>query len=208
MRNGRCSKHGGKSLVGPAAPGFRHGRYSKLLPTGLAARYTEAQTDSELLALRDEIALIDARTADVLQRLGRGESSATWDTLQKAARGLRRAVAANDRAETIVHVAALQIVLEGAGADVAAWREVLGLVNQRRVLVESERRRLVQMQQMVSVEQAMTLVAALVDTVRRHVSDRQTLAAISEDLAALVAQVPGGDGRAGVVRQEVAAGGR
>lgn len=29
MMNGRCSKHGGKSLAGFAHPRYRHGRYSK-----------------------------------------------------------------------------------------------------------------------------------------------------------------------------------
>jgi hypothetical protein len=193
MVNGRCSKHGGKSLVGPAAPGFRHGRYSKLLPAQLAARYTEAQVDPELLGLRDEIALIDARINDVLQRMDRGESSATWETLQKLARGLRRAVAADDRAETVVHTALLQTVVERAGADAAGWREVFALVNQRRVLVESERRRLVQMRQMVSAEQAMTLAAALVAAVKRHVPDRQTQGAISDDIRALLEHLPGAE---------------
>src|SRR5262245_19691930 len=92
MPNGRCSKHGGKSLVGPAAPGFRHGRYSKLLPVQLAARFDEAKADPELLGLRDEIALVDARIADVLERMERGESSKTWSNLQYCARGLRKAV--------------------------------------------------------------------------------------------------------------------
>ncbi len=44
MPNGRCSKHGGKSLVGPAAPAFRHGRSSKLLPARLAALLAAVET--------------------------------------------------------------------------------------------------------------------------------------------------------------------
>lgn len=33
MPNGRCSKHGGKSLRGAASPRFKHGYYSKCLLT-------------------------------------------------------------------------------------------------------------------------------------------------------------------------------
>src|SRR5579871_5515650 len=72
MPNGRCRMHGGKTPRGPALPQYKHGRYSKVLPADLAARYAEARTDQELVAFRDDIALVDARLADVLARLGQG----------------------------------------------------------------------------------------------------------------------------------------
>src|SRR4051812_28697546 len=81
MPNGRCRMHGGKSLSGPASPTFTTGRHSKYLPARLLARYQEMTQDAELLALRDEIALIDARISDVLQRVERGESSRIWREL-------------------------------------------------------------------------------------------------------------------------------
>lgn len=65
------------------------------------------------------------------------------------------------------------------------WREIEGLVETRRRLVDSERKRLVDMQQMITSEQAMTLVAAVVDAVKRHVSDRETLQAISTEVSQL-----------------------
>ena len=67
MPNGRCSKHGGKSLAGIASPRFTTGRWSAVLPTRLAARYQAAQADPALLAARDEVALVDARIAEVLE---------------------------------------------------------------------------------------------------------------------------------------------
>src|SRR3954465_9212974 len=81
MPNGRCRMHGGKSLAGPASPSFTTGRHSKYLPRRLLARYQEMAHDAELLALRDEIALIDARIADVLGRVESGESSRIWREL-------------------------------------------------------------------------------------------------------------------------------
>ena len=61
-----CYHHGGKSLVGPAVNTYRSGRHSRYLPVRMAAKYQEAEHDPELLSLRDEIALVDARLADLL----------------------------------------------------------------------------------------------------------------------------------------------
>jgi hypothetical protein len=193
MPNGRCSKHGGKSLVGPAAPRFRHGRYSKLLPTHLAARFTEARSDPELLAMRDEIALVDARIADVLQRVDHGESGDSWRGVERLYKRIRDALVTGDRTELSVAVVALGMRVQGSTQDYAAWQDVMALIDRRRVLVESERRRLVVMQQMLSAEQAMTLVTAVLDAVRRHVPDRRMLAAISTDLRMLLAAPETGD---------------
>src|SRR4051794_20502728 len=77
-QNGRCRNHGGASLPSIASPTLRTGRYSKDIPTRMAARYQEAQADPELLMLRDEIALLDSRLSDVLSRVDSGESGAVW----------------------------------------------------------------------------------------------------------------------------------
>jgi hypothetical protein len=66
-----------------------------------------------------------------------------------------------------------------------AWREICALVERKRRLAESEARRLVLFQQMITTEQAVVLVASLVDVVHRHVHDRATLTAIQKDLASI-----------------------
>jgi hypothetical protein len=76
--------------------------------------------------------------------------------------------------------------------DAEARKEVAELLDQSRKLIESERRRCVEMQQMLTTEQAMTLLAVVVDTIRRYVTDRATLAAISADIARLVVTTPRG----------------
>ena len=72
------------------------------------------------------------------------------------------------------------------------WDDLCRLLDQRRKLVESERRRMVEMHQMLTTEEAMTLLAAVVDSLRRHVVDRKVLAAVSADLTRLVAHTPRG----------------
>ena len=79
-----CRMHGGTIPRGLALPQTTHGRYSKDLPARLAGRYREAQSDPELLALRDEVALVDARLGDVLGRVDSGESGALWKQLSNS----------------------------------------------------------------------------------------------------------------------------
>ncbi|MGD9893744.1 MAG: HGGxSTG domain-containing protein [Dehalococcoidia bacterium] len=62
----RSRLHGGLTPRGIASPHFKHDRYSTALPADLAARYQAALTDPRLLELSDEIAVIDARTDELL----------------------------------------------------------------------------------------------------------------------------------------------
>lgn len=191
MANGRCYMHGGKTPAGPALPQFHTGKYSKFLPARLTERYGEALTDSNLLALREEVSLLDARLADVLGRVDTGESGALWKAVDGAFR-LYQTFKGIDPVKELRAFADLEAAIQAGIADYAAWGEVLILIEQRRKLVESERKRLVEMQQMITTEQAMTLLAVVVDTVRRHVTDRVALAAISAELVQLTARTSGG----------------
>lgn len=179
MTNGRCRLHGGKSLAGVASPTFVTGRYSKHLPARLADQYLASRNDPELLALRDEVAIVDSRLNDLLGRVDTGESGALWKQARKLLSDYRTTGEES-------HLYALGLTINEALDDYAAWQEIQLLLEQRRKLVETERKRLVDMQQMITAERAMLLIAAISDTIRRHVSDRNVLAAINADLGALI----------------------
>lgn len=181
-----CRHHGGKSLVGIASPSFKTGRYSKYIPARLNERYQEAVSDSELLALREDIALIDARLVDLLQRVDTGESGRLWRLLQQTHAEMLQARAASDTGKMAMKLTELGHLIQEGLADYAAWDDVSKTLEQRRKLVESERKRLVEMQQMITTERAMVLLSVVVDTIRRHVRDRDTLAAISADIGRIV----------------------
>ena len=78
MPNGRCYRHGGATPSGPASPHFIHGRYSAALPAGLAARFAESISDPGLLELNAEIALVGARTEELLGRVQRQDTVGHW----------------------------------------------------------------------------------------------------------------------------------
>jgi hypothetical protein len=135
-----CRVHGGARSRGVASPHFKTGRYSCDLPAQLSERYRETLADTELLSLRDDIALVDARVTELLETLA---------------------------------------------DNLSAWKAITDLFETRRRLVDSERRRLADLQQMMTAEQAMTMLAVIVDTVKRHVTDTETLRAITQDVSRL-----------------------
>jgi hypothetical protein len=189
-----CRMHGGRTLVGLAAPRLKTGRYSKFLPTRLAAEYERAAHDPELLALRHELAVVDVRINDLLSRVDTGEAGGLWHHARAAWQTVKQAQA-EDR-PLMQARAALELdgLLEQAVGDNVAWHEILQFIEQRRKLVESEVKRLVVMQQMMTKEEAMLWLSAVVAILKRHITDRETLQKISLDLKALVSDRSGRGG--------------
>lgn len=68
------------------------------------------------------------------------------------------------------------------------FHRMMNLTEQRRKLVETEQKRRVAMQNMITAEGAAAMIAALLDSVKRHVSDTRTLAAIAADIDRLFGQ--------------------
>lgn len=190
---GRCRVHNGWPLTGTEVGTYKHGRYSKLLPSRLVPRYHASLDDPDLLSLKEEIALIDSRIGDLTDRVDSGESSMIWDKLNTARNKYLKAMR-DDNQEGAVE--ALNDLLELAGrgkADFAIWKDMENLVKTRKQLVESERKRLVQMNQMITAEQAVVLVSAIVHTLKGVVYDRcdastarDILDAVSADTARLL----------------------
>ena len=181
-----CYHHGGMSPRGIASATLtRDGRYSKHLPTRMLATYEAAKLDPNLLALQDEVALIDARLLELMQRVDTGESGATWKQLRSEFQKFQKLMSAGKTADAKGVLFTITGLITKGVNDEAAWSEIRSLVNQRVRLVESERKRLVEMQQMVNSDQAMLMVRSLVAAVREHVRDPAILRAIADDLGRL-----------------------
>jgi hypothetical protein len=180
-----CRMHGGKSLLGPASPHYRNGLHSKFLPSRLAAAYTASVNDPKLLELRHDIATLDARIIDLLTRVDTGESGALWREAQAAVEAFDQAQARKRVTEMHVHLDRLKTLIRQGAGDSAAWQEICGLIEQRRKLVDSEQKRLATAHEMLTSEQAMVLLGAVVATIQKHVTDREILGAIALDLSRL-----------------------
>ena len=175
-----CYHHGG-------APGSgrppTHGRYSQLLPSHLADRYRQSLADPDFLSLRDEIALLDARIGELVGELmgGGGE----WAAVETGLDRVRIAVSTNDVQLMASALAAIQAQVTAGAKVQAIWGAVVPLLEQRRKLAETERRRIVDAQQMVTLEQMMALLAVVRDAINTHITDGPTRARIADELRTL-----------------------
>lgn len=179
-----CQVHGAGSPF-KGRPGGRppiHGRYSKHLPRRLAGRYKEALEDQELLSLRSEAALIYSRLTEVLKRVYTGESGKLWRDLRATLDKFEKAREEEDEVIASGTLAELSSLIERGYSDYVAWDEVRQLVEDLRRIVESERRRILEAHQVLTVQQANALVAVLLEAIKKHIDDPTTLAAIGAEL--------------------------
>lgn len=202
MANGKCRVHGGASLGGIASPTLVTGRYSKFLPSRLIGRYEAARNDPELLALRDDIGLLDTRIGQVIEALDTGESHeawvalmSTWSSFEESFQSLLDTGEVPEDMES--KVSGIGVLIRSGLSEGYVWSEIRGLLKERAELVANERKRMVELQQYVTAEKALLFVSAVMDSVRRNVSDRDALAAISADIGRM-ADVRAGGQPAGV----------
>lgn len=213
-----CYYHGGRTPIGrDSVHATRGGRYSKALPARLLDRYQDAIADPNLLILREDIALLDTRLAELTSKLDSGDAPARLthalnllrahdhamarmhrttaqnSVPEESDQGARHGTAHNAEATELAALRTLRDeltrALTGAQDDTPTWLAIQSALQERRQLVESERKRLVELSQMISAEQLLVLLDRTVDIVRRHVPDRASMLAISNEMAAL-AHVP------------------
>ena len=193
--NRRCRMHGGQSLAGAAAPAFKHGRYSKYLPERLRAQFEEAVSDPELTSLRAELALVELRITVLLRRLNSDESGRPWARLYRTYTELVDARAKGNVPETTKLTLKLGQMLKEGNSQEQLWRELLDTIQRKADVASREWRRMAHLEQFISAERAIVLITAVVDVVKQHVTDRQTLSLISREIGALYG--PGQEGENG-----------
>jgi hypothetical protein len=181
-----CLAHGGRSPLGVASPNLKHGRSSKDLPTRLCPRYHEFIADRRYTELRDEVAVIDVLISQSLCALDTGDSSwfrkelhSTWKALEKVRRD-------GDAEEVARLLNDLGELIKTRYSSQGAEDDVVKLIGARKRLVESERKRRIEEQHMIAVEEVIVFAGAMVEAVRRNVADPHKAAAIAAELHALL----------------------
>lgn len=180
----RCRLHGGASLQGAAAGQFKHGRYSRHMPKAMLERLREASSDPELLSLRQEIAVLDVRTGEIIASLSGAESSTAW--MKRLRETWQAFTATKNPSEARILGATVAELIDSGASTADAWDAIARMFHHRRKLVESEMRRQVALQQVVTLEQVTTVFEALRVSVQQHVKDPAALRAIQADLVRLL----------------------
>jgi len=142
--------------------------------------------DRNQLALNPEIALIDARIADVAKRVDSGEGGTIWERLENAWSQFESAMTAQDMESIKTQMRVLQILVRKGGEDWEVWKSVTDLIEQRRKLVESESKRMKDQAETMTATEAYVLFNAILTLVNEHVTDKETKAKLQRGFENLV----------------------
>ena len=165
-------------------------------------RYHEAIGDPELLELADDIGLVDVRMLEIVEALDDRAPEDLWHELRGRWAALVGADEKRRRAETdkekqaadrgltdaISYVGRL---IERGATETQNWNEIFKLQGHRAKLVESQRKREMELGQYINAAQMQAYTVALVEIIRRYVSDRDALQNIAEAVRLLNAGKPG-----------------
>jgi len=188
-----CKFHGGMTPRGRASKLWKHGKYSRHLPSKLAPRYEEALADPELMSLKHDIAITEARLTELMEKIDSGEAKEVWDNLRKTVVRQEKAIQSGNR-ETLRNTAMeiQQLVSQGVD-EFKAYADIQSTQEHRRKMTETENKMLIAKQQMVSTEQVMQLMGIVLEVLQRGLTDHITnvtertkcLTAISTDFTRL-----------------------
>lgn len=188
----KCKMHGGKSLRGMAHPSYKTGKYSKVLPIRLQSTYEAALENPELLSLRHDVAICEARLAELFQRLDSGESGAVWEQLGTAHAAFEAALSVGNRPGMRVALEQLRHLIAQGATDYAIWDDVRAVWESRCKLTLAEHKTILLSQQVMTAEALSAFLGALTSSIRERVFAYATpdvatriLSEISTDLIAL-----------------------
>jgi hypothetical protein len=201
-----CYHHddtGDRTMRGINHPSFKHGKYSKDLPSRMLARYEQSIADPDLAAMTHEIGVLDSRIGELLNRIDKGEAGALWNELANmAAEGT--AAVNSDSAEGMILAAGIMMKMAGmikrGASEWKAWDSVVTLMEERRKIVDTETKRKERERRSMDYKQAIVLVTTIrqiiFEEAQRYVLDaairRAFIAGIATAFERLVAQSASG----------------
>src|SRR5262249_19255147 len=145
--------------------------------TRMLPSYRKALQDQSL-TIFGEIALLQARIDDLLQRVDTGESGKLWADLHTLAQHVLVARQQKDTEKVGVLLTRLFDLLDKGEADYRLWDQIITLSMKKSKLIAAEHQMQVDGQQLIRLDQMMWTIAALTDAVRKVETDREKLAAI------------------------------
>ena len=165
-RKGRCKKHGGNSRSGPAHPNWRHGEYAETVAAKLPPRirevYIEALEDVELVAGRSDIAWLNTYLVALAEELAENESREGFRDIAIKAMAIMKAedlAKAQKIAQGIIGVTSQRQHFHNT------MDRIVRVTEQKRRLQQSERERLLQLEQMLRLKDLDGIIEFLVKTV-------------------------------------------
>ncbi len=191
MANGRCRLHGGTSTGAPPT----NGRRSKYFPVRLMDRVEEALADGDLIALREDIALMDALIVERASDLGEVTQAELWKSAMQVNAEINRMqrdklVSIGGESDEIVEYMTLQAgldnILNNGFGESQRIADILTFVEQKRKLSDTELKRLTALSQFMTAQQANLMIAAILNAVKEEVDDGGVRARLGNRLLELL----------------------
>ena len=180
--NGRCYHHGGPSPKGIASPSYKHGARSKYaVPERLKERYVAAEQDPRLMEMRSEIAMLEARLQQLLDRAPDGDDGSRYLDLKLLSQQFDSAMGDNNLEAAGDAWGRMRRLINRGTQDFQIWGEIRLTLQDRSTLIAAERARLRDMNQMLSVGEALMFADRVLNIITANVEDRDTLRKIQHE---------------------------
>jgi hypothetical protein len=188
----RCKVHGGSARIGVAHPNTKTGRFSNFLPKQYREGFFAALEDAEGTSLRHELALLDARQEELLQRLPSGEHGAAWRDVGIAQSLIQDAIICfRDKrpSDGFVNVqealAKLQAAADVGAASEKIWDQLHATMEQKRKIVDAEIKRESRLSEVITGEQLAWFMSQVALLFRKYITDPRLLRDAVADLRVL-----------------------
>jgi hypothetical protein len=194
----RCKLHGGAQPVGMASKQFKHGFYGRHIPgSPLARTIKDALEDEDLIQLKEDVAVYNAHMVELLKKLGTNESGTAWEELKELSAQMSGSMAELDAAvrsgdtpmfnqavaAVKAGVVALRGIVEAAQDRRNVWEEIHETQDGKAQKVSMEWHRQVDLKRMIPADQAMSLILAIMHSVKRNVTDIRAQEMIALDIS-------------------------
>lgn len=199
MGNGRCRLHGGKTPAGIASPNYKHGRFSRVMPTHLADRFEDIKADPELISNRQSLALVNTLLEERLKSiyegcppdawklakdiLGQYKTELDWEPEYSEFSGKLMNGPAPRPEKTLEQLSDL---LTKGTVSADAFELTAEMIETHRRAVDTEYKLVKDSQSRMDAADAIMAARALADSVKRHVKDPETLRLIQADMSRII----------------------
>jgi len=149
-------------------------------------RYNASLSDPDILSLNPEIALVTSRIVENVALL---KADVDPHAFADATDSLIAGMKASDQDQIREALNRLHDLRTGVYDDDRTWNRILKLIERRRKLVDSQRRRAAEAMLSMPREHALRIVGALIDACRRNIRDSATVRAITAELRLVLGDV-------------------
>lgn len=186
MENGRCLVHGGKVPKGVQHHATQTGKYSKYIPENLQNRHEEFLKSKDIMTLSDEIAVIESRIAQLLERANDSQAGLYIDELVRRFNRLDTVRGTDGEQAAWIN---LEQLVQKAENDMYLWDEMAKQMDLKRKMVDTERRKMSDLNQYITVDRAMLMFQGLSNIVNRHIQRRKDVFMDEKQIAELIQDI-------------------